>query len=92
VLTSVCAFAVAYLVPEHIDRQQFSRTVMEYSRNPTPENAVALEAQRRENERIHLKDSAVIASGLLLIVYGIWGARVLRTRLIGRMNSPGIHN
>lgn len=80
-LAYVCAFILAYLIPEEIDRQDYARAVDAYVRDPTQANQVALEAQRRENDRVHVRDSAVI--GLLLVVVGsgIWGGiRLMKDR------------
>jgi hypothetical protein len=86
-LSCVFAFILAYLIPERIDRREFTQAVITYSRNPTPENAAALEAQRRANDRIHLEDSAAIGLVLILVAYGIWGLRKLAMRLASRTGS-----
>ena len=55
-----CAFVLAYLIPEQIDRQDYTRAVVAYARNPTQENELGLRAERGVNERIHLRHSAVL--------------------------------
>lgn len=87
----VCAFILAYLIPEEIDRPDFARAVGAYVRNPTQGSQVALEAQRRENDRIHLRDSAAAGLVLLGVGYGIWGGRRLMKRHASRsapLNPP----
>jgi len=74
-----CAFLLAYIVPEHIDRRDFARVVDVYSHSQTPENMAALEAQRHENERVHLRDSSVVAVVLVAVGYGIRDAYILIT-------------
>ena len=86
-LSCVFAFILAYFIPEHIDRQEFAQAVTTYSRNPTPENAAALEAQRRENERIHLRDSAIIGFALVL---GTWGVLAVRRLIIDAYRKSNI--
>ena len=86
-LGCVFAFILAYLIPGQIDRREFTQAVITYSENPTPQNAAALEAQRRENERIHLKDSVIIGLVLIVLAYGVWHVRKLTARLIHRRGS-----
>src|SRR6266571_2000861 len=79
-----CAFVLAYLIPEQIDRQDYTRAVVAYARNPTQENELGLRAERGVNERIHLRHSAVLGFVLVAIGYGIWSGRRLMTRLTHR--------
>ena len=85
VLAYVCAFVLAFLIPEQIDRQEYARAVVAYTRSPTQENKAVLVAQRRENDRLHLRDSAVLGVVLVVVGYGIWGGR----RFIKRAHRPG---
>jgi hypothetical protein len=83
----VCAVILAYLVPEQIDWREYARAVVAYTQNPTQENEVALRAERRVNDRIHLRDSAVLGLVLVAVGYGIWSGRRLVTRLAHRTRS-----
>ncbi len=76
-----CAFVLAYLIPE---RQDYTRAVVAYARNPTQENEAGLRADRGVNERIHLRHSAVLGFVLVGTGYGIWSGRRLMTRLTHR--------
>jgi hypothetical protein len=87
-MTYVCAFILAYLMPEQIDRQEYARAVVAYTQNPTQENEAALKTERRINDRIHLRDSAVLGLAMVAVGYGIWSARRLVTRLAHR-TGPG---
>jgi len=83
----VCAVILAYLIPEQIDRGDYARAVVAYTQNPTPENEAALGTERRVNDRIHLRDSAVFGLMLVAVGYGIWSGRGLVTRLMHRTGS-----
>ncbi len=52
IMTYVCAFILTYLIPEQIDRRDYTRAVVAYTENSTQENEAALRAQRRVNESI----------------------------------------
>ena len=79
-----CAFFLAYIIPEHIDRRDFARAVDVYSRTPTPENEAAVEAQRRENEKTHLRDSSVVAVVLVAVGYGVRSSYILIRNLMSQ--------
>src|SRR6266404_7224530 len=83
-LAYFCAFILANLIPEQIDRREYAIAVDAYTRDPTPENEVALRAQRRENERLHLRDTAILGLVLVVVGYGIWGGSRLVIRLVHR--------
>ncbi len=70
--TCLCAFILAYLFPEQIDRRDYTGAVAAYTENPTQENEAALRNQRQVNERIHLRDSAILGLGLAGLGCGIW--------------------
>jgi hypothetical protein len=80
-MTYVCAFILAYLMPEQIDRQDYARAVVAYTQNPTQENEAALRNQRQVNERIHLMNSAALSAVPVAVGFGIWSGRRLMTRL-----------
>jgi ferric-dicitrate binding protein FerR (iron transport regulator) len=84
----VCAVILAYLIPEQIDRRDYARAVVAYTQNPTQGNEAALQAERRVNDRIHLRDSAAFGLVLVTLGYGIWSGRRLMTRLKHR-TGPG---
>ena len=90
-MTYVCAFILTYLIPEQIDRRDYTRAVVAYTENSTQENEAALRAQRRVNERIHLRDTAVLSAVLVAVGFGIWSGRRFMTRLAHRSNphDPG---
>ena len=83
----VSAVILAYLVPEQIDRRDYTQAVVAYTRNPTQENEAALRAQRRVNERMHLRDSTVLGLILVAVGYGAWSGRRLVMRLTHRTGS-----
>jgi hypothetical protein len=83
-LAYFCAFILANLIPEQIDRREYAIAIDAYTRDPTPENEVALRAQRRENERLRLRDSAILSLVLVVVGYGIWGGSRLVIRLVHR--------
>lgn len=84
---NACAFVLAYLIPEQIDRQDYTRAVVAYARNPTAENEATPRAQRRVNDRIHLIGSSVLGLILVAVGYGIWSRQRLITRLKHRTDS-----
>ena len=84
-----CAFILANLIPEQIDRREYAIAVDAYTRGPTPENEVALRAQRRENELAHLRDTAMMGLVLVVLGYGILGGRRLMTRRPQRTSPNG---
>ena len=90
-MTYVCAVVLAYSIPEQIDRPDYTRAVVAYTRNRTQENEATLRAQRRVNERTHLKDSAVLGLILVALGYGIWSGRRLMTRLTHRTGPSDLH-
>ncbi len=85
----ICAVILAYLVPEQNDRRDYARAVVAYTQNPTKETEVALRTQQRLNDRIHLRDSAVLGFVLVAVGYGIWSGRTLVTRLTHPTGSGG---
>src|ERR1700674_2036661 len=76
----VCAFILAYLIPEQIDRRDDARAVVSYARDPTQENEAALRAERRENERVPLRDSAALGLYWLSWIRNLGRAQIHDTR------------
>jgi len=81
-----CAFFLSFWMPQFVHRQDFDRAVDAYVRSPSAENRAALEVQRRENERIRLRDSSIAAILIVAIGYGLRGA-YKSTR--GRLSRSG---
>ena len=75
------AFALVYLIPEHIHRGDFDRAFTTWFQERTPQNEAALEVERRKNEMIYIEDSAVIA--LAVVVLGSGVARLVRRKRDG---------
>ena len=79
----VLAFIIASLTPRFVHRRDFDRAFSEYYKNPTPENAAALQAQGRVNDAISIKMSAIAAFLLVSFGFGAYFA----IRLVG----PGLN-
>lgn len=62
-----------------IHRRDYDKAYFSWYSNPTPENEAALQRERRINDEIRLRDSAVGATILLAIAYGVW-LLLLRSR------------
>lgn len=76
------AFVLAYLIPSFIHRREFDQAFMAYYKNPTLENELALRAQQRKNEFIHLGNSALGAIVLVTLGYTVYGVvRLARSSL-----------
>ena len=65
-------FVLVHLIPEQIHRRDFDRVFFTWWKNRTPENEAALRVEQRKNEIIHLRDSALIAAFVVVIVGGIY--------------------
>jgi hypothetical protein len=86
-LAYFCAFILANLIPEQVDRREYAIAVDAYTRDPTAENEVALRVQRRENVLAHLRDNAMIGFVLVVLGYGIWGGSRLVKPLVHQTDA-----
>jgi hypothetical protein len=69
------AYALAYWLDYggmFIHRVDFDKAVGAYSRNPTPENQVALERERQINDHIRRHDAAIFAAIEVGFAGGLW--------------------
>jgi hypothetical protein len=63
---------VSFLAPVFVHRRAFDRAVMEWLKTPTPATKTALEAERRENQRIALRTQALGSVVLFIGFNGVW--------------------
>ena len=80
----ILTFAFVTQLPLH--RRDSDRAFSVYYKNPSPENEAALRAERRKNEIIQLKDSAIISFVLLVVGYGLYAG----LRWVVRIRKPPI--
>ncbi len=69
--TYTLAFVCIYST-EFIHRQAFDRAFSAWYNNRTPENTAALEKERHANDTIRFRDSAMGATILVAVGYGVW--------------------
>jgi hypothetical protein len=74
---AVLAYSLAFWLiysTEHIHRQAFDRAFFAWYKNRNAENEAALERERHVNMVIRIRDSAIGATILVLLGYGVWAA------------------
>jgi hypothetical protein len=81
------AFILINLTPSFHHRRDFDRAVSAYYKDPTPENAAELRAQRDINKDIDFKFAAVGALIIVTLGYGIYGVARLANRGLKRIRA-----
>lgn len=67
----VVVFVLVYATT-FVDRRDYSHAVVDYVRNPTPENEARLQSERRKNEIAKTWDAAAGASLVTAVVLGMF--------------------
>ena len=73
-LTAVIATTVAFAIPVFVDRLDYTRAVVNYTKNSNPENDAAWRVETAKNERIQLLVRLMVAGFLFLDMNAIWVA------------------
>ena len=66
-MTVVLATAVAFAIPVFVDRREYTKAVVDYVKNPNPENDATLRAERAKNQRVVLRTD-LVAAGVLFVL------------------------
>jgi len=67
VITALLATVVAFAIPVFVDRQEYTRAVTNYVKNPSPENDALLRVEGAKSRRISFT-THLEASGVLFIL------------------------
>jgi hypothetical protein len=66
-ITTVLATALSVAVPVFMDRREYARAVLNYAKDPNPDNEANLRIATTENQRLTMI-SRITAAGLLFIL------------------------
>jgi len=66
-ITTVLSTALAFAIPVFVDRHEYAKAVVDYVKNPNPENDATLRAERAKNQRLVLRTD-LVAAGVLFIL------------------------
>ena len=85
VITAVLATALSFVTPVFIHRNEYTKAVVDYVKNPNSENGAILRIERAKNQGIALR-THVVATAILFVlmnagcfVQGRWSARSSKT-------------
>jgi len=67
VITAVLATALSFVTPVFIHRNEFTKAVVDYAKNPNSENDAILRIERAKNRRITLK-THIVDAGVLFVL------------------------
>ena len=65
-ITVVLATALSFTIPVFVDRRDYARAVLNYTKNPSPENDKILRLESATNQQAQLK-THIAATGLLFV-------------------------
>jgi hypothetical protein len=90
VITAVLATVLSFVVPVFVDRHEYAKAVVDYTKNPNSENDAILRGERAKNQGIALR-SHVVAAGVLFVlmnagcfVQGRWSRNATLQKLLDR--------
>ena len=66
-ITALLSTALAFAIPVFVDRHEYTKAVVDYVKNPNPENGAALRAERAKNQRVVLRTD-LVAAGVLFVL------------------------
>src|SRR5882757_2251206 len=66
-ITMVLATALTFAIPVFVDRHEYAKAVVDYVKNPNPENDATLRAERAKNQRVVLRTD-LVAAGVLFVL------------------------
>ena len=67
VITAVLATALSFVTPVFVHRNEFTKAVVDYVKNPNSENDAILRVERAKNQRIALR-THIEAAGVLFVL------------------------
>lgn len=68
--TAVLAIVVSFVVPVFVDRHDYTRSVVDYVKNPNSEHDAALKVERAKNQRI-VFETHIVAAGVLFVLMNV---------------------
>jgi hypothetical protein len=66
-ITAVLATVLSFVIPAFVDRHEYAKAVVDYTKNPNSENDAVLKLERTKNERIALRIH-IVAAGVPFIL------------------------
>jgi ABC-type spermidine/putrescine transport system permease subunit I len=67
VITAVLATALAFVTPVFVHRNEYSKAVVDYAKNPNSENDANLRVESAKNQRVILR-THIVAAGVLFVL------------------------